>query len=104
MQSNSIQEKNPTTQAMRMWRRTINKEKTMDGMSVVWFVVVVIVIVILLRFLFGVIWMEIRLGRKKKEGEDEEVQTVQFSYLEFIVTLIFFEVLFVLFQIYGVIK
>jgi hypothetical protein len=29
---------------------------------------------------------------------------MQFSYLEFIVTLIFFEILFVLFQIYGVIK
>jgi len=29
---------------------------------------------------------------------------MQFSYLEFIVTLIFLEVLFVLFQIYGVIR
>jgi hypothetical protein len=48
--------------------------------------------------------MEIRLGRRrnKKEGEDKEVQTVQFSYMEFITTLIFIEVLFVLFQIYGV--
>jgi hypothetical protein len=29
---------------------------------------------------------------------------MQFSYLEFVVTLIFLEVLFVLFNLYGVIK